>query len=543
LEKCLAAIIYQFAAADIGYAKAAANICGRPANVAKADDRWKNLVLGLRSHMRGTYFICIDGFNGHDSADGTLAAMARYTLSQIVPGKVSIRLLLSGTEEALSKIPQDMRSTLEIILGPRQRYLEANDGSKSPQRALNESDIEAVTRARVQNICEAKPDLKHIMNDSNIKLLIQGIRGDYNHLEAKITEIQACDTEGKVQAVINNTNDDVRTILKNNIKTLDAALSSTQIRKLNKLLLWISGMIGSPTIKFLYSALYFTSGEKFLLESEIASTFSALLKTNEQGRVSFRSDDLKDILSTGNAQDPVSTSVDPPIENISQAEIDLCRRFIKNACDPVDYARFRFDEFFEGMTHRAHIRLEDENTVNFKILKSCVHVLHHRKQDDNIRELRDYAIKWFYDHLKALVESLDVFAPDRQCMVDIGTKLADLFYQPQLVDEWFLETNITWLKYDWLYRDDYIDPVLDLWKIPYVTKSFTKDTEKGDWVRNVIADPVNRYLVLEQVAICLARRWFDCTTETSVDFLWTSYGIMAKVRSFSFTDMYLAKAA
>ncbi|KAF2622483.1 hypothetical protein BU25DRAFT_377630 [Macroventuria anomochaeta] len=545
LEKCVGSIIHQFAAVDVGYAKAVANACGRPASTARAEDRWKHLVQRLQNHMKGIYFVCIDGLDGRgqpDNLEATVSTIVHHATSQTGSGGVSIRLFISGSDEALSKSPQGVEGIRIITLDPSEDPAKPtaleSDREDQPRLTplLNASDLEAVTRARVMDICKTKPDLKAILNESNIQLLVENIRGNYARLEAKMTEINACDTERKVQEVINNDSDDINTVQRNNLKALDASLDSNQVRKLNELLVWVSGMIGSPSIKFLQSALYFALGEKFLLESEVATTYSALLKIDKEGGVSFKSDDYKDILSASDAPNPGSALTDLHTEEISRAEVDLCRRFIRNACDAVDYTRFKFDEFFDTMAHKVHIYLGDQDVVSVTIIGTCVDVLCDTQKDENLGELRDYASKWFYEHLKTLVERLDDFEPNRQSLTEIGAKLVDLFYEPDLIDAWFLKTNLTWLKYDWLYQDDFIDPLLKFWKNPHVAKGYGKHAKKSEWVRKVVADSANKYLILERVAARLANHWFSCTTTAAPDYLWISYGIIVKGAGKSFDE-------
>lgn len=542
LERCIGSIIYQFAAAHVGYATAVANACGQPTNVARAEDRWKYLVLGLSNHMKGTYFICIDGFDRRgqlDREEATISAIAQRAMTKADSSGISIRFFLSGTPEALSRTPQPAEGVHTITLGP------GNDSPLGPaddrgdddslsKPPLNASDLETVTRFRVTELCKAEPDLKEFLTEPNIKLLIEGIRGNYNHLEAKITEINSCETERQVQDVIKNTSVDMDRVQRNRLKALDISLSSDQVRKLNELLVWVAGVSNGPTIKFLQSALYLTFRENFRLESEIRNTYSVLLKTDEDGVVTLKSDELIKILRENDSRDPESDAMDSHTEEISLAEIDLCRRFIKNACDSVDYARFKFDEFFDAMAHKAHLHLGDESVVNFTVFTSCINVLSEAGQDDNLEKLRQYASIWFYEHLKTVVESLQSFEPSRQSLSDVGRKLVDLFYEPDLIDAWFLKANLGTLKYDWLYRDEFIDPLMKFWKNPHVAKGYAKDSKKNAWVRNVIAEPANKYRVLERVAARLANHWFSCTGTLDPDYLWIPYGLVIKVSCFLF---------
>ncbi|KAF1358278.1 hypothetical protein EJ07DRAFT_179983 [Lizonia empirigonia] len=536
LERCIGSIIYQFAAAHDGYATAVANACGQTANVARAEDRWKHLVLGLSSHMKGTYFICIDGFDGRgqlDKEEATIAAIAQRAMAKADSSGISIRLFLSGSTEALFRVPQPAEGIHTITLGPSNdtppgSVEERDDDELSSKPLLNASDLEAVTRFRVTELCKAEPDLKEFLTEPNIKLLIEGIRGNYNHLEAKITEINSCETERQVQDVIKNTSVNMDGVQRNRLKALDVSLNSNQVRKLNELLVWVAGVSNGPTIKFLQSALYLTFRENFRLESEIRNTYSALLKTDEDGVVTFNSDELIKLLRENASQDPESDVAGSHTEEITLAEIGLCRRFIKNACDSADYTRFKFDEFFNTMEHKRHLHLGDEHTVNFAVFSSCINVLSETGNDANLEKLRDYASIWFYEHLKTLVEHLESFEPSRQSLSDIGRKLVDLFYDPESIDAWFSRSNLGCLKYDWLFRDEFIEPLTKFWKNPHVAKGYAKDVEKSSWVKKVTSESANKYTVLERVATRLAYHWFSCTGTIDLDHLWISFGLVAK---------------
>ncbi|KAF3041136.1 hypothetical protein E8E12_008366 [Didymella heteroderae] len=544
LERCIGSIIYQFAAAHVGYATAVASACGQTANVARAEDRWEHLVLGLSSHMKGTYFICIDGFDSRgqlDKEEATIASIARRAMAKADGSGISIRLFLSGNSEALARVPQPAEGLYTITLGASSDSSSGlNDDSggdgKSSKLPLNASDLEVVTRYRVMELCKAEPDLKEFLTEPNIKLLIEGIRGNYNHLEAKITEINSCETERQVQDVIKNTSVDMDRVQRDRLKGLDVSLSTDQVKKLNELLVWVAGVSNGATIKFLQSALYLTFRENFRLESEIRNTYSALLKTDEDGVVTFKSDELIRILRENDSKDPESDATGLHNEDISLAEIDLCRRFIKNACDSVDYSRFKFDDFFDNMAHKAHLHLGDESSVNFTVFTSCIDVLSEDANDANLEKLRDYASIWFYEHLKTLVENLESFEPNRQSLSATGRKLIDLFYSPERIDAWFSKGTLGALKYDWLYRDDFFEPLTKFWKNPHVAKGYAKDPEKSLWVKKVTAESTNRYIILERVATRLAEHWFNCTGTLDEEYLWISFGLVAKGAGKTFED-------
>jgi hypothetical protein len=539
LERCIGSIVYQFAAADVGYAQAVVDECGRLTSIARAEDRWNSLILGLQHAMKGTYFICMDGFDDRsqlDMAEAMVSTIAPQATSPAESNGVSLRLFVSGNDDALNGVSKGVESIHTIVLGQSKGSTRSTDQAGDtpdivlqPEPLPNESDLKAVTRARIKEVCKTKPDLKAILNEANIELLLEGIRGNYKNLEAKITEINACDTKGKVQDVINNTSADMQTVQRNRVKTLDALLNSRQAQVLNGLLVWVAGLSYQPSTKLLESVLFFTFGEEFLLADQIATTYSPVLVIDKEGRVGFK-DGLKDILSASDTSGSASALSQLHAEAISGAEVSLCRRFIKNACDPTDYARFRFDDFFEAMEQKVHIHLDDENTVNVTIISLCVDALFDNREDGNLEGLRDYASTSFYSHLKILVEALDDFEPSRKFMTDIGVKIVDLIYDPKMIDTWFLEKNLSWLKYIWLYQEDFIDPLVKFLKNSQVAKGYARDAEKSAWVKAGIADTANKYSILERVAARLASHWFSCSNGTTDDdYLWISYGIIAKV--------------
>lgn len=542
LEKCLGSIIYQFAYADLGYAKHVADVCGQPASIARAEDRWDRLVPKLQHAMKGTYFICIDGFDGRDqvgNAEATISAIARYAMSE--SKGVSIRFFISGTDEALSKVPNDENATSSILLG-RYKFLGTrmvrvgdNEGDETSLAPLvNAKDIEAFAKARIEDISKEKPDIKAILTDADIKKLVEGVRGHYEHLEAKLTQINACDTEQKVRDVIKNAGDDLNTSLRNSLKTLNASLNSDQIRQLNELLVWIAGVSGSLSIEFLQSALYFALNEKFMLRSAVATTFSTLLTLDDYGGIKLLSDEFLQILSADDQNVSEPALKNSPATGISQAEVELCRRFVKNACGEYDFERFSFDSFFNALAgkQKTHIHVEEKNALNLTLTLSCIKVLCERQSDPNLKELRAYAGIWFYEHLKNFMDKLDYFEADRRALSDIGTSLVSLLYETEGIDAWFENSYLGYIKYDLICKDDYIDPILKLLKNPHVATGYAQDAKKNEWVKSVIADNANKFLLLGRVAARVATKWFSCTTKIDSNYFWIPYGIVAKVRPF-----------
>jgi hypothetical protein len=170
--------------------------------------------------------------------------------------------------------------------------------------------------------------------------------------------------------------------------------------------------------------------------------------------------------------------------------------------------------------------------VNVTILGLCFRGLFESRKDGKLEELCDYASKYFYYHLKFLVEALDNdFEPSKKFLADIGMKVVDLFYDSNMIDVWFMEKNLNWLKCDFLWQEDYIDSLLRLLKNSQVAKGYARDADKSKWVQAAISGNANKYSIFERVAARLASHWFSSTGITERNYLWISYGMVAKVRA------------
>jgi hypothetical protein len=80
-----------------------------------------------------------------------------------------------------------------------------------------------------------------------------------------------------------------------------------------------------------------------------------------------------------------------------------------------------------------------------------------------------------------------------------------------------------------LYTEDFIDPLLKLLKNSQVAKGYARDADKSTWVKAAMSDTANKYSIFERVAARLASHWFSSTGITDRDYLWISYGMVAKV--------------
>ena len=220
------------------YSRLHKNECRQPEATAKAGDSWTHLLQRMQDRMKKIYFICIDGFDDHNLSEettATISAIVRFIRSQDVSKDLWFRLFLSGSCETLSAIPRDDKNGWAFSFNLSQG-LDTKETRESGLRVSdsprpNADDIERVTNVRVLEVCNIKPDLKGILDKSNIQLLLHSISGNYLRLEATIAAIMTCDTERKVLDVINNSSDDFSTFQRNSLKALDSSLDLTRIRE------------------------------------------------------------------------------------------------------------------------------------------------------------------------------------------------------------------------------------------------------------------------------------------------------------------------
>lgn len=538
IGKCMKCIIYQFAMTDPAYAKAVAEACQRSSSVVRTEELWDYYVVKLQYAMKGTYYICIDGF-GSEAAGKIITPIVQTVLSDIKG--ISIRLCISGAGQIVAQLPQDDHGVRRILLGPvkdlgnKMVHLSASELEETSTLVslVNASDLEAIARARVEEMGKKKPDLKTVMTEENIKKLVAGVHGHYHHLEAKMIQIDACDSEQKIQDVIDSIGDDLKTSISTSLKVFSESLNAEQIRQLNELLIWVVGG-RNTSVEFLQSALYHAFKRKFMLRDLIATTFSGLLSLDGYGYVKLKSDQVLEILREENKSHLKLARPGSTVVELTQAEIDICSHIIKNVCGEHVYGRFNFDDFFNSLAgkQRASVQVEDERPLDVIITRTLLQSLCKTEEEEHLDELRRHASLFFYEHLSTFVERLDYFDPDRESLTDIGLNLSQLLYDADMIaDFWLKEDYLHAIMSDFVYSDKFVDPMVKFLRNPHAATGYKQDLEKTKWVESVIAPKANKYTILERIASSLARKWFDCKTLIDRNTFYLSYGVFSKVAS------------
>ncbi|KAK6442154.1 hypothetical protein LTR95_001623 [Oleoguttula sp. CCFEE 5521] len=545
LWTCLAAFIYQLALLDKAgtYARAIADACQDSSKIETAENLWELFVTSWRNTIQGRCFLCIDGFTcgGDRSSNTTIAKMVKHAkLAQADLKGTSVRLLLTGTPEELRKIPpEEVTSIYNSSLGVPQ----INSGSTGDEdvesvveRVVNEGDLIAVARSRIEEMREQQPEIADVLEEADIHTIVAGVRGHYETLGTKFNQINACSSAEEVRNIVKTAEEGLDSTTRRNIRSLNASLSPDAIIQLNELLLWLTGCRDATTIDLLQSALLFKLDQTPFLKKLIRTRFSTLLTLDDVDNVKAPNR-LRETLSALESSEVTSSISASSATTLSLAEIELCRRFIENACDPHDFHRFGLDAFFEAHARKqtSKIKVDGDDVVELTVLRICVKALTERQTEGEFEALRSYANIWFYVHLAA-VEADEKFSDkDQVTLREVGGCVAHLLYDDAAIDAWWRSEQYWLLRQDWLCNDQYHESLMRFLRHHTVAQGYASAETRDIWVRETVAKGRNSYSVLLKIASRLAGRWFS-TDLADEGALWSAYGIVAREAGKPYDD-------
>ena len=564
LEKCLGSIVYQFAKSDGSYAKAAATVCERPESLAGADVLWRRLVTDLKNVMHGTYFIVIDGFKkveGDERVDNTFEAMV--DMAQAAESQASIRLFVSGQATELGLPAFSKPGIAEVPLGStkpmlrpgfsrtRSRFNEDDwETERSPEPLMNEADLVAFTRNRIEFMCKDKEYMAATLRDPTldaVSTLAAGVRGNYSNLEVKLDQINACDDGQEVSTIIKQATEDPVETLKRDVDSLYDTLTTDELEELNQLLLWVTGAFESTDIKLLKAAI----GNKTLwLEKHIPEKFYKLLSLDDKtSEVVVRRSELIDVLSKGEIandhEDATNMTSQPPNMVLQRNEIEIVERVVRTFCGDELYDKFGFKKFFNTKAGQKDVRihLPDDTTVNMVIFRRCLEALCQNQEDEMLAPLRQYSAYWFEEHMK----NIELLQAERIDLRAVGGMLASILWDKSSIDAWWSVGNLVVLRSDWVINDAYFDSLMEWLKYPLVAAGYQGEEEKNGWLRSAVRKAEEDDHVLSRVAQRLADRWFGAVRANPNNF-WCAYGLMARVsvvfpRTWRYINLSLGLAA
>jgi len=519
LGACLRSLIYQLASEDPEFCEEIAKALKMHGELTQVKDLWKLMVSGpLRTLHGRTYFLCIDGYQSSkedDRDDRALAEIIRSAMQN--EHKIALRFFISTDLEDLAKIPFDDGSRPpDITLGLPQNVTKSRgdtfgthaDGTFLNGRLLNQDDLIRVARFRIDTMCRKKPELKNLLDGIDFDVperLAVAARGYYANLDSKLRQINTCESEEKVKAIIDHADDDMETTVKESIMALNTSLTENDVENLNEMLVWIIGGYSPIHVDLLQAALYLAVGQNFMLRTLIELKYSTLLKLDESGFVTLQSDDLERILrATGTSQSGTDFSKNKNLLHIG--EIDVVDRFVKNVCGDDLYNRFDFSSFFNVKRGKKEtsVSVGSPNSLNIQILHRCLTALSTGRNDYRLAKLREYAAPHWFKHMQEVEEFSET---DKGLLREIRSGLVAVLSDPKSIETWW--DPIRWDSQRSLCFDNqYIEILMGILKTEDIASSSSK-TADSEWVRSITIEDVTRQHVFCRLALHLACKWFS----------------------------------
>lgn len=230
--------------------------------------------------MNATFYIVLDGLNQLESEPShPLAQILDRMMASIDQPLLQIRAFVTGQPASMSGILRAMEQRpLEVNLSPSESI---------EQDALNHDDILLYAEAGLKDIPfyrQTQESENRTMKDRVKQTLALGVRGDFDLLKLKLSEIAEAREEAKVEEILRRANEDRAQAIERHVKQLDERLTVREIEELNVMLIWAISGIGWPSISLLDSALSLQPGTNRLLgylDQRIRDRYSELFNIDD----------------------------------------------------------------------------------------------------------------------------------------------------------------------------------------------------------------------------------------------------------------------
>jgi hypothetical protein len=543
VERCLGSIVYQFAASDPEYAKAALSVCEGTDSLARACDLWKHLVSDLLGYMKGAYFIVIDGFNECDGGSSVSETMGSIIDRAMENGQQPLfRIFLTARESNMATVPLASSPPHQVLGRSRPEY-QTIKRKPTPGQIVNRADLEAVARARIEDICHYDEDLRSIVQRlySDIAAeLVKRISGDYQLLQIRLDQISAATSEEDVKNVISRADQGRSQSIRSTIAALDQTLDAGDVEVLNRLLVWVTADLRSTCltdVNVLQAALQLEIGSKILLRKAIQTKFSAILKlessdppNNEIGRNMMRPiyDDFRENRIQVNMVRPVSDDLrdimSSPTENTTAVEewkISTVQNVVKAFCGDRLYAQLGFETFFTTRRsgEMSRIRVPDNNTAHVDILSTCLRALCEKND-----VLQRHAFSLFGD----LLPNIDIDKANKDVLRQIGSRIAHFLGDSSIILFAWDEYTLQYLLDQDRGQHGFLNTLEKLVRHDAVAAGYEGDAETFMWLRTVASGQDENESIFSRVAGSWTDRWLGHEKEGPLYFE-GAYRLMAPV--------------
>ncbi|KAI1799920.1 hypothetical protein F4811DRAFT_69805 [Daldinia bambusicola] len=507
LELVSRALLWQIATSYEAMTKSVYQALERTSEFDSSLELWQQLFIANKERMNPdtAIFIFIDNF------DAALVPLLEKLTSESACKK---------TRVFVTARPQTVSEWLEKE--KRVKY------SAIPISENNSDDIEKYITSRMDNMPilkdTSRPGISE-WRDTILRTLRFKCAGDYFKLNTSLHALSKVDLIDDINEVLADADRTRVDQVDAEIRRLNNSRTVKEIQEINEIITWIETgrrwftpemMENLLAVKYWNSSIAQTNGRVIPLtrrrtnsphiqsiadETAPATLTISLLPfvqklaekypifaVKDSGLVDWRSPEVRDRIPSKRSDQNVALDIaasSPQI--IQESEIAIVQHFLNNVCPPQLYQRFEFEQFFQtklGAKHKEYICLDPDN-AEIKAVIACLTILTVEELRNN-RDLRQYAINWLYNHMKAV----DLSAADRELKAQAGPLLVKLFTEECGVDSlfWPFELDVskqTWendecrdirqARIEWLYSTHGIQEV-SLWlHDSAVTKRITSE--------------------------------------------------------------------
>lgn len=504
LNDALRAMIWQMVQSDVGYAKSVQRECERETDFAKTADLWTTLVTNLSKTTNATFFLLIDGIDelSEDASNWIAENLGIGLLDPESSGGLRLRILLCGRSKAIDVLQEKCERRIDTI----DLVQRGSDGVNVPHVGDLEKYI--LQRSEWKDILVATQ--MDINNDDFAKdfpnRLAAGVEGNYGILKDKLRQMEGCKDMEELEDILQVSAKTSFEDTTERMEAFTATLSSTEVAELNEMLAWISKAGGGTSIALLKEVLSWRFQRHFLLERTITNRYSnvlAIFESSPDRLVWFASDMVESyFLNVKQEREQLQRHV------ARQTEMRLVQQIIKTHLKNVFgsddiYDRSELEDFFRSKQHdmARRIRLDNPECHN-RILETCVAALCDRESTSRLSAIRDYAKIWFDRH----VSNSDPMLVNADTRKDISLRLLRLFRDPFLIERWWDEDSVSFLRY-WVEDGSMCEQVLQWFSNTEVDKHIreTQASEENEWLTRAHVNP--RRVLLERAADAFLTRW------------------------------------
>ena len=422
LDTALRTLAMQIALEDEVYGKNLQNLLVDVGSLSSnIEELWNTLFVRSLSN-NASYFLVLDDV--HDLEKTETLSLLLKTIVEQSSANSQVRVLISGRTGLLGSASIDLGSsqaTLDLASNNRDiiKYVES-EVDKIP---MLQGDSSAQVQALRQEIRDA---LGEINSFSQIKIYLDLVASKQRPDEIR-------EVLGK-----SKNSSDMRNLI---VVRLDEfnELPRADIQDLNQILEWIICSFATMTLENLKDILQVRRKKNSSLKpvrARIRDEFSGLFDlsgddNSTSTKVTLRSETLiehfQELTQKKKQESTLSDS------KITEMEVKIVQRFLKNLCDEELYAKFAFEDFFEKKLAQSSKVFVDTDEMHARVALDCLKIALRENGEESRSSSVDFYARWFWvDHLI----KLDISLVNQGLKLEIGKRLLPMLVDRDEIKKW-----------------------------------------------------------------------------------------------------------